>query len=100
MLYRDFHTTWPTAPTRPTEEIGRLGEDIYERDIRQQLESGHLGEVVAIDVETGNWTIDAESLNAVEHLQMKHPDAIDVFCTRVGYRAMDSFGGGNLRIEE
>ena len=97
---RDFHTTWPTAPTRPTEEIGRLGNAIYERDIRQQVENGHLGEVVAIDVETGNWTIDTEALDAVEHLRVKHPDAIDVYCKRVGYRAMDSFGGGFLRRDE
>ena len=98
--YNDLHATWPTAPTRPTEEIVQLGEDIYERDIRQQVESDHLGEVVAIDVETGLWTIDTEVIEAVESLRAKHPDAIDVFCTRIGYRALDSFGGGNLRIEE
>ena len=97
---RDFHTTWPTAPTRPKEEIARLGKAIYERDIRRQVENDHLGEVVAIDVETGNWTIDTEALDSVEDLRMKHPDAIDVYCKWVGYRALDSFGGGSLRREE
>lgn len=100
MEYRDLHAAWPSAPTRPAEETTRLGKDIYERDIRQTGENGHLGEVVALDVETGLWTIDAEALDAVDYLRTKHPDDIDVFCARVGYRAMDSFGGGSLRREE
>ena len=90
----------PTAPTRPKEEIARLGKDIYERDIRQQVENGHVGEVVAIDVETGIWAIDDEVLEAVDRLRTKRPEAIDVFCGRVGYRALDSFGGGSLRRTE
>ena len=100
MRNRDFHTTWPTAPTRPLEEIARLGTAIYERDIRHQVEDDHLGEVVAIDVATGRWAINSDGLDAVEQLRSKHPDAIDVFCEKVGYRAMDSFGGGFLRREE
>lgn len=93
----DTYARWPTAPTRPTEEIVRLGTDIYERDIRQQVEDDHQGEVVAIDVETGIWTIDTEVIEAVDRLRTEHPDAIDVFCERVGYRGLDSFGGGSLR---
>ena len=45
------------APTRPTAEIARLGKEIYERDIRSKLEDSHHGEYVAIDMETGDWTI-------------------------------------------
>ena len=103
---RDSKTTTPTqggeatAPTRPKEEIARLGKDIYERDIRRQVEGDHVGEVVAIDVESGSWAIDSEVLEAVHRLRMKRPEAIDVFCERVGYRALDSFGGGSLRRTE
>ena len=85
------------APTRPRDEIARLGKDIYERDIRQQIEAGHVGEVVAIDVETGIWAIDSEVLEAVDRLKAQRPEAINVFCERVGYRTLDSFGGGSLR---
>ena len=42
-----------TGPTRPIDEITRLGDEIYERDIRKQVEADHDGEVVAIDVESG-----------------------------------------------
>ena len=42
-----------TGPTRPIDEIARLGDEIYERDVRPQVEADHHGEVVAIDVESG-----------------------------------------------
>ena len=34
-----------------------MGKEIYERDIRPQVEADHDGEVVAIDVESGSWAI-------------------------------------------
>lgn len=87
----------PNSPTRPSEEIAQLGKEIYEREIRQQVEADHRGEVVAIDVESGRWVIDDEVLEAVDHLRALRPEAINVFCGRVGYRTLDSFGGGSLR---
>ena len=42
---------------RPSEEIARLGDEIYERDIQHEVEAEHHGEVVAIDVESATWTI-------------------------------------------
>ena len=87
-------------PTRPREEIARLGKEIYERDIRSQVEAAHVGEVVAIDVESGGWAIDYEVLEAVDRLRAKVPEAVNVFCERVGYRALDSFGGGSIRRAE
>ncbi len=90
----------PTAPTRPKEETARLGKEIYERDIRYKVEADHHGEVVAIDVESDSWAIGEEVLEAVDRLRALRPEAIDVFCERVGYRALDSFGGGSLRRTE
>ncbi len=44
-----------TTPTRrPPEETARLGEEIYERDIRRHVEPGCVGEFVAIDVDSGD----------------------------------------------
>ena len=90
----------PIAPTRSKEEIARLGDEIYERDVRRQVENSRIGDIVAIDVETGIWAIDREVLEAVDCLRTKRPEAIDVWCLRVGYRAVDSFGGGSLRMTE
>ena len=47
----------PTAPTRPRDEIARLGDEVYERDIRHKVEADHHGEVVAIDVDSDSWAI-------------------------------------------
>ena len=103
---RDADTPAPTrspkitAPTRPSEEIARLGDEIYERDIRQQVEADHHGEVVAIDVDTGSWAVGDNVIAATDRLRIQHPDAIDVWLLRVGYRALHHFGGRSLRRAE
>ncbi len=90
----------PTAPTRPRDEIARFGKEIYERDIRHRVEADHIGEVVSIDVDTGEWAIGAEVLEAVDRLRAQRPDAINVWSERAGYRALASIGGGSLRRTE
>jgi len=45
------------VPRRPSEEIARLGDEIYERDIQHEVEAQHHGEAVAIDVESATWAI-------------------------------------------
>ena len=86
-----------SPPSRPKEDTARLGKEIYERDIRQQVEADHDGQVVAIDVESGRWAIGGDVLEAVDRLQAQWPDAYDIWCERVGYRALASFGGGTPR---
>lgn len=87
-----------TTPTRrPREEAVRLGKEIYQRDILPRVESDHFGEVVAIDVETGDWAVAETTRIAVERLRAQRPDAIDVLCERVGHRALYHFGGSSLR---
>ena len=68
MRYADIRATVPTAPTRPKDEIARLGDGIYERHIQQQVEMEHHGEIVSIDVEGGNWTIADDIPKAVDRL--------------------------------
>ncbi len=85
------------APTRPKEETARLGQEIYERDIRPQVEADHSGEYVAIDVDTGDWAIANTEREALERLRAMRPGAVDVLMERVGYRALRSFGAGSLR---
>ena len=82
---------------RPSEEIARLGDEIYERDIRQEVEAEHHGEVVAIDVESGTWAIGDTVVVARDRLRTKRPDATDVWLLRVGHRALHHFGGRPLR---
>ena len=90
----------PNAPTRPNDEIARLGDEIYERDIRPQVEADHDGEIVAIDVDSGHWAIGDNVIAATDRLRAQHPDAVDVWLLRVGYRALHHFGGRPLRKAE
>ncbi len=90
----------PTAPTRPVEEIAHLGDEIYERDIRSQVETDHHGEVVAIDVDSESWAIGDNVIVATDRLRMRCAEAIDVWCVRVGHRAMYHFGGRPIRRAE
>ena len=68
----------PTMRTRPKDEIARLGDEIYERDVLPQVEDDHFGEYVAIDVETGDWVVADGEIAAVERLRALRPEAIDV----------------------
>lgn len=82
---------------RPREETARLGREIYERDIRQQVEAGHHGEVVAIDVDSGSWAVADGEVAAVDRLRETCPSAVNVLCERVGHRTLRSFGADSVR---
>ena len=82
---------------RPTEDTARLGREIYEREIRAQVETEHHGDVVAIDVDSGSWAVGANAIEASGSLRTRHPEAIDVWLHRVGHRALYRFGGSSLR---
>ena len=81
---------------RPREETARLGRELYERDIRRQIEADHHGQIVAIDVDSGNWAVAEGEIAAVDHLREIRPGAVNVLCERVGYRALRSFGARSL----
>lgn len=86
-----------TRPMRRTaEETGRLGDEIYQRDIRPRVEGTNRGRIVAINVDSGDYAIDDTGLAASERLLAKDPRA-DIWCLRVGYGALRSFGAGSLR---
>ena len=77
---RDADTPAPTQeagsrrlPTRPRDEIARLGDELYERDIRSQVEADHHGEVVAIDVDSGSWAIGDNVIAATDRLRDTTP---------------------------
>ena len=86
----------PTAPTHRRDEIARLGDEIYERDIRHQVEADHHGEVVAIDVDSGDYAIAENVVTAWERLVSRHPDG-GFWFVRVGYPAVYHLGGRPLR---
>ena len=100
----DSSTTKRSSGSKPkaterlsSEETVRLGREIYERDIRHQVEADHVGEIVAIDVESGIWAMGHETMEARESLRARRPEAVNVLFERVGYWAVASMGGGLRR---
>ena len=86
-----------TTPTRRTvEETASLGDEIYERDIRPHVEPEHIGEVIAIDVDSGDYALADSASAAAKCLRERRPEA-QVWLMRVGYETLRSFGGGSRR---
>jgi hypothetical protein len=83
-------------PRYSKEEAAQRGTEIYERDIRPQVEAGNKGKYVAIDIETGEWEMDADEIVAGDRLYARIPDA-QPWMTRVGYGYIRRFGAGRVR---
>ena len=97
---RDTESTVPTqgtetvvTPRRPREEVIRLGKEMYERDIRRKVEDAHDGEVISIDVESGDWAVADSVIAATDSLWARHPGAVDIYSLRIGYGLLRHFGG-------
>ena len=78
-------------PRYSIDEIGRRGDEIYDRNIRAEVESKHDGKIVAIDVDTGFHALGETHLAAAEPLFAKNPEA-EIWFIRVGRRAVTRIG--------
>jgi hypothetical protein len=74
------------------DEACRLGEEIYERDIRAKVEKDHFGEVLVLDIESGDYEIDENHLDALTRLKARRPESV-CYALRVGYPALAKIGG-------
>ncbi|MBD2131462.1 MULTISPECIES: hypothetical protein [unclassified Sphaerospermopsis] len=81
-------------PRYSKEEFAQIGEQIYEMQIRPKIEAGNQGKIVAIDIETGDFEIDASEIAACDRLESRHPDA-QIWIVRIGSRYVRRFGGRN-----
>ena len=87
----------PRRPRLQAKEAGRLGREIYKRDIRHKVEPDDIGKYVAIDVDSGCWAMGEEPMEARNRLGEMRPEAVDVFMEWIGYEAAVSIGGGAPR---
>ena len=83
-------------PRYSKEEFAQRGDRWYETEIRQKVEAGNHGKIVAIDIETGAFEVADDIVTASEHLLAKYPDAQTWFI-RIGHRAVYHFGARSLR---
>jgi hypothetical protein len=83
-------------PRYSKEEFSQRGNEIYESQVRQQVEESNHGKIVAIDIETGAFEVADELLVASKRLIARLPDAQTWFI-RIGHPAVDHFGARSLR---
>ena len=78
--------------THNREEVARRGEEIYAARLRPLLEGTHDGEVVIINVDTGDYEIGPDSLTANRRALAKYPGA-PLYGIRVGSPFVEQFSG-------
>ncbi|NJK50125.1 hypothetical protein HC931_20080 [Candidatus Gracilibacteria bacterium] len=83
-------------PRYSKEEFARRGDEIYEAQVRQQVEEGNHGKIVAINIETGAFEVADTPMIAVDRLYEREPDA-QPWVIRIGHRAVFRLGGRSLR---
>ena len=78
-------------PRYSMEEHARRGTELYEQQIRPQVEAGNHGKIVAIDIDSGDFELGENMLAPCEQLLTRCPDA-QIWCVRIGYRGVHRFG--------
>ena len=83
-------------PRYSKEEFAQRGDEIYESQVRSQVEEGNHGKIVAINIETGAFEVADLPMIAVDRLYEREPDA-QPWVIRIGHRAVFRFGSRSLR---
>lgn len=76
-------------------EVSRKGQRIFEA-LPEALQKDHLGEAVAIEVESGEYFLGRTGLEAVRKAREKYPGRL-FFVGRLGYAAYISFRPGRVQ---
>ena len=82
-------------PRYSKEEFARRGQEIYESQVRSQIEQGNQGKIVAINIETGTFEVDDTPMVAVDRLYERQPDA-QPWVIRIGHRSVFRFGSRSM----
>ncbi|MBW4505081.1 MAG: hypothetical protein KME64_00955 [Scytonematopsis contorta HA4267-MV1] len=83
-------------PRYSFEEFAKRGDEIYETNIRPQVEASNRGKIVAIDIDTGAWEMDTSEIIASNRLKTRYPDA-QIWFVRIGSRYIRHFGLSRTR---
>ncbi len=79
-------------PGYTTEEVGRIGQELYDREIRSQVEAEHRGKFLVLDILTRDYEIDENDLAASDRLLARKPTAV-LYGVRIGYPTAYRLGG-------
>ena len=73
------------------DEVCDRGEQIYEEQIKPLVEPQENGKFIVIDIESGDYEIDDEEIDASQRLKERRPNSIR-FLARVGCKAAYHLG--------
>lgn len=85
-------------PRYTAEEIGRRGQELYDRDIHPHVEDEHHGEYLVLDIETGDYEMGDDPDVLSRRLLACHADAA-LFGLRIGHRGVARIGLGGARVK-
>ena len=86
-----------SVPSDMAQVIAR-GQALYEQQIRAQVESRHNGKILVLDVNTGNYEVDADTIMALDRARAKQADAA-LYVVRVGSPTAVKLGG-RFKVEQ
>jgi len=69
----------------------KKANQLYESNLRKKIERNHKGEIVAIDIDSGDFFLGKNEIEAYEKGIKKYPDRTFVY-KRVGYKATHFVG--------
>jgi len=82
----------PTKRRYGKDEFARRGDAVFESKVLPQLAAAGEGKFAAIDIDSGEFEIDANELEACDKLRARMPGA-QIWMVRVGSRYVHRFGG-------
>lgn len=87
-------------PCYPGEELGRIGHELYETNLRPKVETkDNIGKIISIDIDTGDYEIGDDLLVTAIRLLDGHKEAA-IWSERIGYNAVYAIGGSLYRVSE
>lgn len=95
LLYIGQEVMFMPHPRYSSAEIVQRGQTLYDERIRAKVEASHQGKFLAVDIETGEYEIDADELAALKRAKAKHPDAA-LYLVRIGSSTAYRLGGQRL----
>ena len=75
-----------------SEDLGRIGEDIYRRDIRSLVMPQHKGEFLVLDIESGDYEVGEDDLQTEKRLRARQPSGV-LYGLRIGYTSAYTLAG-------
>ena len=92
----DSRTMTIRKPRYSREESAQRGTEIYEQQVRAQVKARNKGKILAIDIETGEYSLGENILSAAQPLFDRNDDA-QLWGVRVRHRAVHRIGMRPLR---